>query len=260
MDTDTFTFEIVPETHEASNSAACFHLTLDLGACAPTFPTSSSGSPGAAGGWSWPNPQPSWNQSGPSTCYYDPYYYNYGYYPVQGASPCIPGSSKNGGLTPGTCCTSPLPPAPIVSTPVAPRPSQQAGNKQKENSKRIQKRVPTPHPRRPSAAAAGTLANTHPKPPSSAVNISSAQRNKVNSDDFSIKYLQRLRESLSERLNRLSLPSKSLAEETKKKASSEIVGRPLWSGNFSGANSPAQTTVPCKTKPVIPTEIGRAHV
>jgi hypothetical protein len=244
MDSETFTIEITPENDGSLTSAnACFQLTLDVGDGAPTFSATSSVKPGSADrGWTWPNSQQSWYQAAPNAGYYNPYYYNCGYYQAaQGAGASSVPSSNDQNFPIETA--SPLPHAPILPMPVASQPSQPSlpTNKQESKSKSPQKRLPTPHPRRPSAAAA-SFSSSRPK-------VANPKGKDV-TKEVGIAYLPKSRVQLSERLNRLSLPSKELSgEEPKKKSTCEIVGRPLWSGNFSGANSPAQTAVPCKPKP-----------
>ncbi|KAH7619350.1 putative (S)-ureidoglycine aminohydrolase [Nannochloris sp. 'desiccata'] len=207
--------------------------------------------PGSAdGGLTWQGYQQSWYQPIPNNAYYDPYYSNSGYYAhAQGTASSVSRSNDQNGNLPAT--TSPLPLAPLLPKPVAPQASQPATKQETNKSKLPQKRVPTPHPRRPSAAAASLL-SSHSKPTSSADTTTPSQKNGTNNKDIGkpsgINYFLKQRAPLSERLNRLSLPSKCLSEEAKKKSISEIVGRPLWSGNFSGANSPAQAAAPCKPK------------
>lgn len=253
MAAETFTLEITPETYGSPNSAnSCFQLTLDVGDCAPTFSAEYPGT--ALGVWTWPNSQQPWyQQPATTTGYYNPYCYNYGYY----GSSQVPGSSgQNGTLQ--AAQTSPVPPAaPSLPIPAALQASQPA-NKQETKTKSPQKRVPTPHPRRPSAAAA-FLSSSRSRPTSSIDAAAPTFNKESKSKDASkkvgtINYLQRSKPSLSERLNRLSLPSKSLTGGDGKRKS-EIVGRPLWSGNFSGANSPAQTAVPYKPQPGVPSNL-----
>jgi hypothetical protein len=250
MEAEPFIIEITPETYGSLNSSnQCFQLTLDLDECAPTFSPNCSDSPGSAdGGLTWQGYQQSWYHPTPNNTHYNPYYYNSGYYnPAQRAAPSVPGSNDQSGNLPAT--TSPLPPAPLLPNPVASKDPQPA-TKQKTNKPKLpQKRVPTPHPRRPSAATASLLSSGS-KPTSSVDTTPPIQKKGASNKDISkpsgINYTLKRRIPLSERLNRLSLPSKCFSEEAKGKSNSVIVGRPLWSGNFSGANSPAQTAVPYK--------------
>jgi hypothetical protein len=232
MEAETFTFEITPEKCGSPN--ACFQLTVDVGDCAPTFSNWSSSPGGSGGGLSWQ--QPWYQASANNTGYYYPYYYNCYGCSQRGS----PDQNKSLQAT-GTASSISLPTAPKLA-PAATSQSSTASTNHELKSKHPLKRVPTPHPRRPSAAAL-------PKP---AINATtSARRNdtksRESSNDAGIKNLQKLVKPLSERLNRHSLSSKCLSgDEGKNKF--EIVGRPLWSGNFSGANCPAQTSVPCKPK------------
>jgi len=250
MEAEPFILEITPETYGSPSSFnQCFQLTLDIGEYAPTFSPNCSGTPDR--GLTWQGYQQSWYHPTPGNAYYNSYYSNSGYYThAQGANSSVPKSNNQNGDLPATT-SPPLPPPSLSPKPVASQVSQPATKPESKRSKSPQKRVPTPHPRRPSAATA-SLRSSGSKPTSLVDITTPTQKNGANNKHVNkpsgINYIHKQRTPLSERLNRLSLPSKCLSEEAKEKSNFEIVGRPLWSGNFSGANSPARTAVPYKPK------------
>ena len=118
------------------------------------------------------------------------------------------------------------------------------------------KRLLTPHPRKnpaglhyPSREAPSKATSSAPKFPNGAPLHRSAPPSPQKIPPKARTHApSQLSPSLAARLALLSRPKRNAAIE-KEPAGGSTLGRPLWSGNFSGANSPARNQIPCKAKP-----------